>query len=240
MAEWGSFNDFFARNNAGQSFNTGFNQGQDRRREADQQNALGAYARNPNDPDVVNALSGVDPSLAIKIRQQQEQASSAKHEKDTGVIATLARDAKDPESFDAAVDQVVAMGYPEAAQFKGKFSPALRSALMAAGGIKDDDGRQPSALIQGYQFRQNLPESERPGFDRYQQNARPQIIGNAESGFSIYDPNASAGQSGGPQPGTIEDGYRFKGGDPSQPENWEPVQGGPTPQASGGFRPEGY
>lgn len=29
--------------------------------------------------------------------------------------------------------------------------------------------------------------------------------------------------SGGPSPGTVENGYRFKGGDPSKPENWEPV-----------------
>lgn len=29
--------------------------------------------------------------------------------------------------------------------------------------------------------------------------------------------------SSGPQPGMIEGGYRFKGGDPSKPESWEPV-----------------
>lgn len=31
-------------------------------------------------------------------------------------------------------------------------------------------------------------------------------------------------QMSGPQPGDIEDGYRFKGGDPADPSNWEPVQ----------------
>lgn len=32
--------------------------------------------------------------------------------------------------------------------------------------------------------------------------------------------------SSGPQPGTVEDGYRFRGGDPADQSNWEPVSGG--------------
>lgn len=44
----------------------------------------------------------------------------------------------------------------------------------------------------------------------------------------------------GPQPGHTEDGFRFKGGNPADPNAWEQVNGGPTPQASGGFRAPGY
>ncbi|MGL5736629.1 MAG: D-Ala-D-Ala carboxypeptidase family metallohydrolase [Beijerinckiaceae bacterium] len=45
------------------------------------------------------------------------------------------------------------------------------------------------------------------------------------------------GGVGGMQPGHVEDGYRFKGGNPGDPSAWEPVSGGPTQPASGTFRP---
>lgn len=37
-------------------------------------------------------------------------------------------------------------------------------------------------------------------------------------------PAPQGGGAGGPQPGTVENGYRFKGGDPSKQENWEQVK----------------
>lgn len=44
----------------------------------------------------------------------------------------------------------------------------------------------------------------------------------------IRQPRASSGAaqnpSGMPQPGTVESGYRFKGGNPADPNSWEPVQ----------------
>lgn len=45
----------------------------------------------------------------------------------------------------------------------------------------------------------------------------------------VYTPRIGApGQAplGGPQPGTVEDGYRFKGGNPADPSSWEPVEQG--------------
>lgn len=62
-----------------------------------------------------------------------------------------------------------------------------------------------------------------------------------QDGMQIRVPNPyrSGGGSSTPSiaPGTVDGGYRFKGGDPADQSNWEPVNGGgPTQPASGGFR----
>lgn len=41
---------------------------------------------------------------------------------------------------------------------------------------------------------------------------------------SANEPAQSTGQGGVPSPGDIDGGYRFKGGDPSDPNSWEPAQ----------------
>lgn len=43
--------------------------------------------------------------------------------------------------------------------------------------------------------------------------------------------------SGGPQPGSVVNGYRFRGGNPNDRTAWEPVAGGAGSNAGGTFRP---
>lgn len=59
------------------------------------------------------------------------------------------------------------------------------------------------------------------------QEADAQIrqIGNPYEAFNAYAKNAGGmATQAGPQPGMVEDGYRFNGGDPADQNNWEQVQ----------------
>jgi hypothetical protein len=204
-----------------------FQQGQAQRRQMDGQNALTAYAMNPDDPAAFQGLAQHHPQAAMQVRERQRAAQSAKHEQDTKLIAALARDTKDPMSFDAAVDQVVAMGYPDAAQFKGKFSPGLRSALMAAGGLKDEAGPQPS-IQREVEYYKSIGRTDLADqlLQRHAEGS-PIVANNGDGTFTIV-PRGMVGQ---PQGGAPHEGPL-----PPPPPGFVIDDGGPASQAPGGFR----
>jgi hypothetical protein len=88
--------------------------------------------------------------------------------------------------------------------------------------------RESGAVISDAEFenaeRQYFP---RPGdspvvLKQKADNRQTAIDGISRAAGNTYKPSAPSG--GGPKPGTIEEGYRFKGGDPAKQENWERVQ----------------
>lgn len=97
-------------------------------------------------------------------------------------------------------------------------------------------GQALAAPSNGDQFTLN------PGDVRYGPDGRELVR-------SPYDPVVTAGgqvfarrpgstgpaPAGVPKPGDVRMGYRFKGGDTKDPSNWEKVEGGQTPPASGNF-----
>lgn len=52
---------------------------------------------------------------------------------------------------------------------------------------------------------------------------RDEISGGATTGPNAIQQAQQGAPQGAPAPGTVQDGYRFKGGDPANPQNWEPV-----------------
>lgn len=61
-----------------------------------------------------------------------------------------------------------------------------------------------------------LSETKNPGGLRKAWAERAASIG-------VGGPTTSSSQSGGLQPGAVEDGYRFKGGNPADPNSWEAI-----------------
>src|SRR5487761_2040853 len=116
----------------------------------------------------------------------------------------------------------------KAAQYKKIM--AARAALkdtiaITSGGIASPAQKQQLAALdqQAIQFwsaNNWLPrpsELDRMGADQAQAGgAAP-----AGSGGGAPAPAASPTTGGAPQPGTVDQGYKFKGGDPSDPNNWE-------------------
>ena len=75
--------------------------------------------------------------------------------------------------------------------------------------------------INDFNWYKSLPDEDRALYDQF----RPVTMMGPTGPIAVPRPSLG-GQSGGPKPGTIEDGYRFKGGNPSDPNAWEPVGGG--------------
>lgn len=120
-----------------------FDQGRRRRQEMETQRALQALGVNPQDPQALQALNRFNPPAAQDFKAKQESAAKARME----VIGRAAKEARTPEAWDQIATHLAQNGFPEAAQFVGKFSPALRSAFMAQGGVSDDGQAQDPSFI---------------------------------------------------------------------------------------------
>lgn len=76
----------------------------------------------------------------------------------------------------------------------------------------------PTTLQKDAQWYTKASPQERAALDA----VRP-IINNGPYGQQFIPRTSIPSTGGGPRPGAVEDGYRFKGGDPADPNNWEPV-----------------
>lgn len=87
--------------------------------------------------------------------------------------------------------------------------------------------------VGSFEWFQTATPEQRQQYSQYMDVTSP-AMATTWQGPTIL-PRSQLGAQAGPQPGTVEGGYRFKGGNPSDPSNWEPV-GGTSGNAGGGFR----
>lgn len=247
MAQWGVYdpNAFQRGWQNSQSMFDGF---EAKRKQNALDAAMRGYAMNPNDPGAVNALAQVDPATAITIRQQQAATAAKEQERQRWQLINGAKivrqlQPKDDATWQQALATARQMGI-DVSEVPKTYDPNYVQSLIAAADALDPvKGEQPTSFMRDAAAAGIMPGT--PEFRQVFEGRQMRFIP-GPTGVDIVDPRAyvkgptgpAASPGGGPEPGTVEDGYRFKGGDPARPENWEPVtQGGPTPRASGGFRP---
>lgn len=233
-------------NNALQMFGVGAQLGgqiRERREEGERKNALAAYATNPNDPKALSGVIAADPRLGIQLQGQQAQRAAQQQERrraDLPMLTRLVESSVDEPSYQRNRQTAQEYGIDTTslppqfdpawrdqtlATFKSLQDPAKAEALSTAGKIAMDMGYKP-----------NTVEFNKAVNDIFvAQESKPYVVG-GETRLSQPRIGGTAQVQGGPAPGAIEDGYRFKGGNPADPSAWEPVaQGGGGQRVTSGF-----
>lgn len=209
------------------AFMSGFQNARALRQQVLTENALARYATNPDDPEARQALMFANPQLGLGLqreermdRVQTEALGLRRQEQAQQIEAAQMKEAREAVgqaalgilrlpvdqrgiAFDQQID-LLAQRFPGLAKYKGRYSPELLDAALAEAGMMDKAIELTSpryqAIVPGGELRNTNP-------------------------FAPTQMGAVAG----PQPGAIEDGYRFRGGNPADPNSWEPVGGASQP-----------
>lgn len=184
------------------AFQRGFEQGRApfeeiraRREQQSFANALAALQANPGDTNALAQVTQVAPEFGFRIGQDMRAQQQAGRERLLKVVGTLAKNSKDPQSWDAAVDYLASQGIEGAAQYKGQFSPQMRAAIMAEAGIEDDTA-DPTTLQRDYEFLNSIDPALGQQFLQRRTAEPPMIASNGDGTFTIIPRSQFAPQQG--------------------------------------------
>lgn len=226
----------------GGAFNQGMQVGQQRRREMATDNALRALIANPDDPNVVGDLAKYDPGMAYKVQGQQQQSQRAAQEAAArrGAVRGDAQALEELAGFN--IDDYLKLDKRSQDEYKQGIDTVGQLAMMADTPEEWDDivgqlaqtNPEFQKYIGRFDLRQSVIAQAGQAKEFIEQNQpRYQVVPEGGMLVNTRDPAAlaqvagqSAAPQGGPQPGAVEDGYRFRGGNPADPNSWEPVGGG--------------
>lgn len=178
----------------------------------------------------------------IDLQAQQQQAQQADARRgDLPILGKLLDYAQDEPSYQHA--RQVAQQYGiDVSGIPETFDPAWVGQQRQVVQLMQTPQGQEALSTAG---KQAVDAGLRPGTEEYTAAVRQIITADLAQPYTgsrgetrLYQPDVFGGgqPQAGPAPGTVEDGYRFKGGNPADPNAWEPVgQGGPTLSASAGF-----
>lgn len=220
--------------NIGQNVAQGFQLGRAMAAERERKqanNALAAYATDPSEQNFAG-LAQAAPEFAMQERgrMEQRQAQEAQQrQQQMGVVRQLlAKAGQSPEGWAQAMSAAQSLGIDTSA-IPQQYDPQwAQQQLFIMDALERDQDKLPGIAqeLQAAGYQPGTPEFA---------TAMRQVI-NSKYASDYVDPQGNTRRRsvldlqrpGGPQPGTIEDGYRFKGGNPSDPNAWEPVE--PTMQ----------
>jgi hypothetical protein len=213
--------------NAGEAFANSFQQGQEQNRQNTARNAMAALVQDPNNQRALQALAQVDPQSAQQFQQQKlEMARQQMGQHYDNVLkgAQLIRQMqpKDDASWQAVLQTAHQAGI-DISEVPPHYDPQyVQSVVQLADAFKP---QQENDI-------QNIPYQAGGGvlqYDKRTHQVHQLVVPNDGSQM------AGAPVSQGPQPGHVEDGYRFKGGNPADPNSWEHVGGSMGAAPSSGF-----
>jgi hypothetical protein len=251
---WGILQNSINQPNPGERFQMGLEQGKVQRRQRELDAALRGLATNPDDENAIGALIQANPQMGMQYRQQQQTQRQTQQEQQrrqametAGILRPIYENLKTMpyEQRRAALQQLAPrlsqFGIP--AEMIASYDPTdgnLDSDILVANSLNQPREQSPGALQKDYEF---MASRNQQLADQYLQNrANPVVpVDVAQPDGSVVRqwvraPQGSAGGGSSPAPGTVEDGFRFKGGNPADPNSWEPVAGGAGQQGPQTFR----
>jgi hypothetical protein len=242
-----------------QSVSNAFTSGQQMRRQYETEAALGAYAQDMSAQNAA-AVTRHDPRLGIQLmdreRQRQEAEQKAQQEEQErqiiGAALTgdpqarqqlayfnselyLKLDANQKKGVDDLYGAIAQQAFSILQRPEQEHAALVQQALqgLAQQGVDTSQFRQTGDATQDLKLALAMAGQ----LDEWEQFSQPKYLQRGEGGlqgFQFGVPIQGGPAVGGPQPGVIEDGYQFIGGDPADPNSWTPVGGGGG-NATGGF-----
>lgn len=249
---WGIL-DPNAVSNAGLAVRQGMEIGQQFRRDSETSKALGVLAMDPMNQQATAELARWNPELGYRVAGDQRKQIQDAHRTELLKRAYQGDKEATAEAFGFDPDLVLKMDEGTKKQLKQSVDFISNAALQIDRMPEQD---RAGAWAQYVQLAESRGMDIPTEYERYSPQVLQSAIAEAgamskllearephyqvipEGGTLVNtrDPQAlaqvGATSRSGPQPGAVEDGYRFKGGNPADPQSWEPVGDAPPPAPS--------